>query len=517
MFVEHLIDVIVLLVHDNGPNNRRLADQFLTALEEDKKAAQATIEPELANFYISVIKTLATDHFDISDKTTISALLLRLKSDKALKQRREVYDNLKGIFENRDTMSAAQYKEYKDRVANTLLTHRMSRALRSGNINLSKSMEAATSADKSAYLSKVFSLTEELTSIFKEASIQSGGLSSMKVVNMNDPNAVTEALTRFEDKAVRGIWRFGQQGLNRALGKKGGVALGRFMNISALPHNFKSGLLLSILIWLIHYNEPPAFLPGPKVILLISLENETDENVQWLYRKMYYTEMGHLPPPDITKVELGIWVSEYLNRRGFHLRIHRYEPHEFGFQTLVQLVQAYESDGFSVAACVIDYLQMARKASSERASNASRDVIIQELFSNCRNFMSTKTITTFTAHPLNREAQKLVSLHTKIVQKFGDEHQADSMGVSREVDIQMYIHIEYNHMGVPYLTCKLTKHRYEDETPQAHKVFAMPLVEGLGLVDDLGKPATFVSNIYEANFNGEPSNDIATVTASSVF
>jgi hypothetical protein len=144
---------------------------------------------------------------------------------------------------------------------------------------------------------------------------------------------------------------------------------------------------------------------------------------------------------------------------------------------------------------------------------------MEVLISNFRNFTSNKGITGFNAHPLNREAQKLAGLHTKVVTRFGAEHQADTMGVDRKVDIQIFMHIEYNHLGKPFLTFNLTKNRYVNDTPKAHKSFALPLIEGLGLIDDIGKSPTYVSNIFEAEFSGSDvgENDMATVTASSIF
>jgi hypothetical protein len=358
----------------------------------------------------------------------------------------------------------------------------------------------------------------DLTQIFNEAASSAAATTVIDLVDMSDRAAVKQTLRRHADRAIRGVIKTGLHGLNRALGRVGGIARGRSMCFNALPHKYKSGMLLSAAIWTILYNDPPPDMWGKQVCYLASLENEVPENIKWMFRKAYISETGQ-SPDHLTDDEVEEWISALFNRRGYKLIIERHLPQNFGYTEFTARIKYFEELGYEVVLAVVDYLQLARKGSSEKASMQARDMLVQELFSNFCNFCKNRDITFVTAHPLNRKAQEIVSSQTSnAVHRFNADHLADSMGVEREVDISIYMHIEKNHAGDVFLTFKLTKHRYVDDTPEAHKTFAYKFHPKLGIIDDIHGRATFIREIYAADFDSttdeEPSDQVA---ATAVF
>jgi hypothetical protein len=84
---------------------------------------------------------------------------------------------------------------------------------------------------------------------------------------------------------------------------------------------------------------------------------------------------------------------------------------------------------------------------------------------------------------------------------------SDSSDVHREVDTLVFLEIEVNHDGIPFLTLQRNKRRYDEVTPQAHKHFAMPFVGIRGLEDDIewSKPG-FTRSMYTWNVDDYPGD-----------
>jgi len=261
------------------------------------------------------------------------------------------------------------------------------------------------------------------------------------------------------------------------------------------------------------YNEPPASVVGKPVVLFITLENEVDENIAWIFRKAYHAETGSSPDL-LSDEEVIMWITDFFSRKGYELMIERYLPEKFGYPEFCARIRYLKESGYDVVLTIIDYLRLARKGGSEKATNAARDLMVGELFSNFCNFCKHSGITFGTAHPLNRPAKMLAgSGTTNVVTKFGAEYLADSLDVEREVDISIYCHIEKNHAGESFLTFFLTKHRYVDGTPNAHKSFAYKFDPVFGIIDDINGAPKYVKDIYAVNFDDGPEDDSASVAS----
>jgi hypothetical protein len=116
------------------------------------------------------------------------------------------------------------------------------------------------------------------------------------------------------------------------------------------------------------------------------------------------------------------------------------------------------------------------------------------------NYIKHKGSALFTAHQLNRGAAQLAtSGQTNVVKKFNMSFLSDSMDVQRECDCIIYMFLEKNHLGVPYLTMKMDKHRHVDDTPEAHKACAYRFTP-IGIMDDMFTSDQSIKDIYLDNY-----------------
>ena len=130
------------------------------------------------------------------------------------------------------------------------------------------------------------------------------------------------------------------------------------------------------------------------------------------------------------------------------------------------------------------------------SSNIGNHLLIQELYSKACNFARTANFGLFSAHQLNRKAAELVSMIQNPVKRFNENHLALSIDVAREPEIIIYMHIERNDEGIPFLTFKLGKNRYVNDVPDSNKYVAYRLIKDIGLEEDIGKQFKGVKNIY---------------------
>jgi hypothetical protein len=153
----------------------------------------------------------------------------------------------------------------------------------------------------------------------------------------------------------------------------------------------------------------------------------------------------------------------------------------------------------------------------KNASSAGKSYQVRELFSRMCNHTKSLGVTLFTAHPLNRKAQEVAATYKNPVTKFTAEHLADSIDVERQVDVSIYVYLAYNDEMQRFLTMQMRKHRYVDDTPEAHKYCAYPFTP-LGILDDINDAPRYVKDIYA--YGAEQAmndNEQALSLAASVF
>lgn len=505
------LDIVFLLINDNSEPFQILANELIGLYEAEAAVAEGS-DADLIRFYIRLIKSIITGGVDRDDPDALMSILLKFKSDKSFSQHREVLDDLKEVFATRkveDPQAVIKLSERLEKIAKKIRTvviwHRTNKATRKIFARL---QGCSGLSDPIQQASELESIKRELDSMDKnfDSSVKDTGPQPVDSIDFHDRDSIRTGLKKFEKRNVKGILKMGLQGLNRALGSAGGFVQGESVTFNALPHMYKSGILISCAMWAVEYNPQITTEEGEPMIIFFSLENEAYQNMYEVFKQKYYLVEGK-HATGLSNEQIEEWIISFFAKFNVRFRIERFLPHNFGFREFMQRVGYFKSCGYRIIMTVVDYANLMNKSLEDsQASRGGQHLAVKELFSRMCNFTKSGGITWLTAHPLNRRAQELSNGNINAVKKFNLDFLAESVDVEREVDVSIYMHREVNQVtGMVYLTFNLMKHRYVNDTPEAHKYFAYPFKErGVGILDDIGGPPGFVTDIYAANFD-DPS------------
>lgn len=498
-----------MLIHDNCTSTQETIMSLVNIYEESNKSIGA--EPDdLSKLYIRIIKTIISDQIDTSNDNERNLLLLKFKGDKSLDDNPEIYDLLQTLLTTRDTTSVDVYKTRVDNVRRAVLFHHISKANKNIFRHLNNAQSLTSSVMQQDELNKIIQNANDIINANNDASKTTVLSKASGIVDIDNVDSITAAVTRAKSKVLpESVLKSGLQALNRALGKYLGIPQGKSLVINALSHHYKSGMLMSWAVWALMYNSP-LNTSQKELVLFISLENEEDENLIWIFRKAYYATYGEMPPAEMPDDILVSHITEIFRKSGFAFQILRYHPATFGYDDLVAVFNHFKTLGFKIRVCIIDYINKMKKGSSIAASEAANHLMVQDLYSNICNIGKNMNVTIISAHQLNRHAKELAAMNVNVVKKFGDQHLTESSGVQREIDIAIYQHLEFNPEGIRFLTNKLDKHRGEDDTPESHKYFAYPFHPNVGIIDDINGPPGYTTNILTYSFKEMYNNDPVT-------
>jgi len=511
---ELFLDCLIILLNDTTERTRKMISDILDLYKEESKVQLE--KNELIAFYIKIIRGIINGSVDLSLKNERMLFLLKFQSDPAVFKYPDIFPLLQKLFDERiddeNKVKDADVDSLEHRVQNVqncLLWYRMNSAARKMFHTLNLARDSATTDTQNVELKKFLKEAEDIIDFVKKSNELGGGFPKPENrVSTNDEASMKKALSEFKHRSTgRGVIKSGLQGLNRALGKAGGLTLGESFTANARTHGYKSGMLQSWAYWTALYNVPPE--PNkPNLILMISVENEAWRNFIWMFKKVYYIEYGEHAADRMSDDQLIMEAKKIFHKNGYTLEILRYLPSDFGFDDLVKVINYFETQGFSIPIIILDYLSKMKYGGSEKATSAvGNHLLIRELFSNCCNYTKSKGKCFITAHQLNRIADELAASGKKnVVKLYNNRCFADSSDVQREIDASLMMELVENYEGIKFLTAYLAKHRYVDDTPEKHKFFAYPFKEnGVGIEDDINGPPGYVTDIYA--YSVEDKND----------
>ena len=508
-----LLDAIFLLLNDNSTRNQQAVLELIKLYEDDSRLMESS-DGELLRFYVRVLNKIIIDNLDKSDTNALRTFMLKFKSDPAFDRNREVMDLLQDAISSREVLDADQLKRLLDRVQTVLLWHHTNKIIRKNFGKLNRCTELVNPEAQNAELMSILNSSNELQDLYQKSTQSVAHDNTVDVINFKDRGSIQRGMAKHKARNTTGRIRTGLQGLNRMLGKTGGVVAGESIIFNALPHMYKSGILVSMALWAVVHNVPVAPDGLKPMVYLASLENEAYQNMFWAFRQRYHVETGR-SPDGLTDAQVEEWLFEYFSKHGCVLIIERHLPHTFGFTEYVARMSYWRSQGLFSVMSIIDYPNLMNKNSNDpSASKGGRDLVVRELFSKLCNFNKSVGTTFVGAHPLNRDAMKTIANQTNVVKRLGPEHLADSIDVEREVDVSIYMHLETNTTGQRFLTMRINKHRYVDDTPESHKYCAYQFAKpGVGILDDIEGAPMFVTDIYAIGFEVDASASNTTGTA----
>lgn len=285
-----------------------------------------------------------------------------------------------------------------------------------------------------------------------------------------------------------GVLRFGWQGLNDMFGNHNGGRRGESVVVGALPSNYKSGFCLEMVKSACLYNIPYMINPLKKpLIVRFSLENSYKQDLLYLYKSLMENEFGvkiDINEDEFDAVEAAKYVYARMNSNGYEFKLLQYDPSDFGFEDLFAKILQYESEGYEIHMCNVDYVQLMCDKGIDGANKAMGQNV-REKFRRIRNFMEAHAIFFLTPHQLASSARMLIRAgneedFVKMVARKG--HWDSCTTIDQEVDMDISIHVvQYNLKK--YLTVQRGKHRKFEETP-LDKLFWCRLFEDIGGVKD---------------------------------
>lgn len=267
-------------------------------------------------------------------------------------------------------------------------------------------------------------------------------------------------LAKEETEDGKGLLKTGWKAVNRMI--QGGFKRGEFVGISALSHNYKSGLAMSFFSQLPRMNVPMLDDENKKpLILCVSLEDEATKATEFIYRYLYYNEYGKNPNlKDIDDEDISEYIKTKLGVNGFHTKLIRADPTKWTYKNLINLMLKYMSEGFEIQAVIVDYLLMVPTTGCINTGPGGTDY--RDMYRRVRNFTSPRRIAFITPQQLGPKAQELLRNGESPI-KFTSEvaekgYTSNSSQLHQELDLELNAHIVRIDRK-PYLSIRRGKHR----------------------------------------------------------
>ena len=293
-------------------------------------------------------------------------------------------------------------------------------------------------------------------------------------VNFSNKDSLRKAVKKAKDLINGGtLMPLKWECVNRML--QGGIRRGEFCMLSALPHNYKSGMTKSFIIQQV-LNKKPVMddIKKKPTIVFITLEEEIDNIVFFIYSYLKFTlegiEISNKDKRKLDDDEMTNYVEEHLLSGDYDLLLYRFKPELFTYSKLFTLIERLERSGREIHATYLDYVKKMSRDGCRVGGPSGTDLL--ELFSRLRNFFSSKKIAFITPHQLSTRAKQLLSngVPSNEFSRYvvGKGLYADSSQLDQEVDIEIFLHI-FKQNRKTYLGVSRGKHRISTNIPEEYK------------------------------------------------
>lgn len=483
-----------ILEDSENDNSKDLVKSILTATGDPKNrivtGGESIIIEDLRNFIKDMSNSLSMYDEDsilqslgiiLKDRETIFKVLEKaVKTEmstsglkRSISSLRNQLNSYYNNFEIRNTINKANYQLMTDRV----------------------------DEDMKSFVEKLIVNLEALTS---RANVKDQGI--VDEIDFSDGESVTRAMDNVKKlNETGGKLITGWKAVNKML--NGGFRKGEQWVISALQHNYKSGLTQSLFAQLPRLNMPEMRDSSKKpLMVLFSLEDDINIVAEFLYRYLYYNENKTLP--DLTTVtgkEIAEYITKKLTVNGYSIKILRINPSEWSYKALFTKVLEYEAAGFEIHGVFIDYLSKLPTIGCINTGPTGTDV--RDLFNRTRNFFSSKQILNITPHQISTEALSLFRGGIKgfdfINEISNKNYYSESKQIPQVVDGEIYITKgKHNKQWALYLG--KGKHRSPVITPDEDKQCMLMFPKGAPIPEDIHDEESDISLITgEAKINTE--------------
>lgn len=489
------LDAICLLLHNSDEIARRLVK---TAVEEYNVSCEENpaVRNTTSDLYVSIITGLLDPDVRLNIKSDRSRVLMAHKDHPAIKESPSLFEQLQNLMFPAEPPSQRRINAMERTIRSAILWNLERKAL--GRM-FAKNASAATSTDpltQDMLISEVLEHARDLvrsidTSVGKQQRVTADD--PIDFIDMSDKTSIGRALQMFRKQRSTSVFKTGLQGLNKLFGEPGGPCRGEFVAIAALAGNYKTGILKDFLRWITTINNPGTEAGIQPAVVFISLEDEVHKNLMSWFAAAYI-QAYKKAPENLTDEEIVVQVLELYTRRNFKPLIFRKLRGEFSYHDFIELQSDLKTKGYTVVATIVDYLSLMKIDDNDGKSNTA--VAIQNLFGAFKQFANHSGQLIITGIQLDTAAATVAASGVvNVVKHFGQCHLADCKGILRELDVLIFQHIERNHLGVPYLTQRVYRHRHETLPPNPYVAYRFsPTV---GIMDDVDGESQAIYDIFK--------------------
>ncbi len=495
---DFMLDALFLASLANNADTIQLLTTILEIYKEAKEKNPNTIDEDYEVFF-DIIRDIVELGVNLDKKAEVSRIILKIKKSPLGRKDPSLMDQVSSILTNSQEVSEQRVVMLFKKLQNWVVMSKTTAMLRKMMAKSSK-YNPIDDTINDVVLTEISEYARDITQLQDKMASTSA---TIDMVDFSDSSSIARAMELYKNKRVNNVMPTGLKALNRMMGPNMGFVRGESWLFCASSHNYKTGILMSCADWcctLASVTTQPGMLP---CVILISLENEVPENTMEMVRRAYVTAYKKAPPKDLSDTELVQVVQQYYNQRGIKFLMYRFDEY-FGFQDFVKLVNKLQHKGLEVVAAIIDYIGITNIEDKISSKNAAQQK--QENVKHFCNFCKRNDILLISGWQLGTEADMINSSgSTNVVKRYGASCLGDCRGVRREVDGLIWMYIERNHLGVPYLTMAWNKHR-DTTPPKKEDAYAAWRFAGdtLGIIDDhLSDTDLSVKNIYDESMDDE--------------
>lgn len=291
------------------------------------------------------------------------------------------------------------------------------------------------------------------------------------------------------------ILRSGWQGVNLALG--GGFRRGDTYVVGGLTGMGKSLFCRDLSIDFCRYNEPFLYDKSKKpMILHITTENTSEQNLRAVYDKLFGERFGHYPPTDIDLDAATQLVMDTTGVNGFEYASYRVEPSATSIFDIQGIVSHFEQEGYEIAVLVLDYMPtLARTGLTVTVVGSD----IRDMYRRMRHFCSVRKITFITPHQVSSEAKTNLKRNNTanfLKEVIGKAYWDGCKTLEQEVDVEIVLDQEIQN-GQKYLAFAKGKDRGNSKVDPEDKMCYLPIDKFAGLKPDLMGEATYIKSLKQ--------------------
>lgn len=339
---------------------------------------------------------------------------------------------------------------------------------------------------------------------------------------MNDPAIITSVnFSKKEEveESYKSVIRLNEEGGRYVTGFQGindftfgGFKPGEAVSITALKHNYKSGLSLAIFLSIVQLNAPimrkKDVEKGLKPLALrISFEDEVSDNTEYAF-KYYKGASGEMfLHEDLNKFspeEMSDYVTNRINVNGWETMMLKVNPNDWSYAHLSNFILTLEAQGYALCMLGLDYATLLPTIGCKQG-HAGAD--LRDLFKKIKHLCAGRGALFLTPLQMNSAAQLKLDMGTtpaRLLREVCNSSPYDSCkGLGQEIDVELFIHIVY-HNGSHWANIVRGKRKGNQQVPREEMkcIFYKFPCPNTPLIPDYNTDAQFVYHLPRATANG---------------